>query len=323
MKLALGIDIGGTNTRVGAVDESGSIIAHAAFCTSDYSCGERYADALAAAITSVMVKVEDAQTGETAEWIGIGMGAPNGNYLTGTIEEPPNLKFKGNTPLAEMLKKRLGMSRVVLTNDATAAAIGEKIFGGAKDIGDFIMITLGTGLGSGIFVDNKVVYGHTGSAGEVGHMTVVPGGRVCGYGRRGSLENYCSATGIRRTFFATMADMGIPTLLDHMPINDITSKDIVDAAMQGDQVAKTTIEESGVLLGEALASVALVTSPAAFFLFGGPVKAGNILMDPIRRAFEEHIIPIYKGKTEILESKLPMGDAAILGAAALAISQDA
>ncbi|MCH6258050.1 ROK family protein [Puniceicoccaceae bacterium K14] len=322
MKLAFGIDIGGTNTRVGVVNRDGRILGHSSFNTADFFDGGLYADQLATVIKSLKKEVEESYGADASlEWVGVGSGAPNANYWTGAIEEPPNLNFKGNTPLAAMLRERLGMDRVVLTNDANAAAIGEKIFGGAKEYTDFIMITLGTGLGSGVYVDNKMVYGHTGCAGEVGHMTFDPGGRFCGYGRRGSLENYCSATGIRRTFFAKIAEMGIPTMLDEKPINAVTSKEIVEIAEKGDEVAKATIEETGERLGQALASVALVTSPAAFFLFGGPVQAGDILLDPIRNAFEEHMIPIYKGRTEIIESQLPMGEAAILGAAALVFAE--
>lgn len=322
MKLAIGIDIGGTNTRVGSVDESGNVLDRSSFSTSDYSDSELFADELAKSIFEVIGRTEASRpSSEEIEWIGVGLGVPNGNYRTGTVEAPPNLKFKGNTPLAALLKERLKMERVVLTNDANAAAIGEKIFGGAKEQTDFIMITLGTGLGSGVYVDDSLVYGHTGSAGEVGHMTIIPDGRYCGYGRRGSLENYCSATGIRRTFFEKLAEMGGPTLLDGLALSQIDSKVIVESALKGDKVAQAAIEYTGNLLGQALASVALVTSPAAFFLFGGPVKAGDILLDPIRKAFEDHLIPPFKGRSQIIESQLPMGDAAILGAAALVIAE--
>ncbi len=321
MKLAVGIDIGGTNTRVGSVDQDGNVLERSSFNTADYSDGDLYADALAAAVSDVMRRTESVATSDV-EWLGVGMGAPNGNFRNGSVDNPPNLRFKGVTPLAAMLKSRLGLENVVLTNDANAAAIGEKVFGGAKDISDFIMITLGTGLGSGVFVDGHLVYGQNGCAGEVGHMTIIPDGRFCGYGRQGSLENYCSATGIRRTFFEMLADMGIPTLLDEVPLKEITSKMVVDCAVKGDNVALATVARTGELLGEALASVALVTGPEAFFLFGGPVKAGDLLLDPIRRSFEDHLIPTYKGQIKIIESELPMGDAAILGASALVIGEE-
>lgn len=319
MKLAVGVDIGGTNTCVGSVDREGNVLKRQTFGTADYSDGDLYADALAAAIADVMARTESMlENGDSPEWMGVGLGAPNGNYRTGSVEDPPNLNFKGVTPLAAMLEQRLDVPQVLLTNDANAAAIGEKVFGGAKEYSDFIMITLGTGLGSGVYVDGNLVYGHNGCAGEVGHITIIPGGRYCGFGRRGSLENYCSATGIRRTFFEMLSELGGPTLLDQIALEDVTSKVLVDYAVKGDKVALATVQRTGELLGQALASVALVTSPKAFFLFGGPVKAGDLLLDPIRKAFESHLIPTYRGGVEIVESQLPMGDAAILGAAALA-----
>ncbi len=321
MEFAIGIDIGGTNTRVGSVNTKGEVLELLSFSTSDYSDGELYADVLASTISKVIAQTEAAnKRRKSTKWIGVGLGAPNGNFLNGSIDNPPNLKFKGVTPLVAMLEKRLDLPRIQLTNDANAAAVGEKVFGGAKDYADFIMITLGTGLGSGVFVNDKLVYGKNGSAGEVGHMTIIPGGRYCGYGRRGSLENYCSATGIRRTFFDMMAEMGGPTLLDGLGLQEITAKAVVDFAVQGDKVALAAVERTGELLGQALASVALVTCPAAFFLFGGPVQAGDVLIDPVRRSFEDHLIPTYKGQIEIIPSKLPMGNAAILGAAALVFS---
>ncbi|MDQ8208700.1 ROK family protein [Coraliomargarita sp. SDUM461003] len=314
MKQSIGVDIGGTNTCVGTVSADGTVHQRAQFRTDEYDNGIAYANRLAEAVREVM-------QGDTAiaadGWAGLGIGAPNGNYLSGSIEEPPNLRFKGITPLVDLLKERLDLPNIQLTNDANAAAIGEKIYGAAKDYSDFIMITLGTGLGSGIFVNNQLVYGHDGFAGEMGHISVIPDGRYCGFGRRGSLENYCSATGIRRTYFEMIAQRGGTTSLDHMPLGEITAKDIADAADQGDPIAQATMDFTGRLLGEALASSALITSPAAFFLFGGPVKAGEVLLGPTRRSFEKHLIPPFKNKIKIIESALPMGDAAIIGAAAL------
>ncbi|MBT62137.1 MAG: glucokinase [Puniceicoccaceae bacterium] len=314
MKQSIGVDIGGTNTCVGTVSADGTVHQRAQFRTDEYDNGIAYANRLAEAVREVM-------QGDTAiaadGWAGLGIGAPNGNYLSGSIEEPPNLRFKGITPLVELLKQRLDLPNIQLTNDANAAAIGEKIYGAAKDYSDFIMITLGTGLGSGIFVNNQLVYGHDGFAGEMGHISVIPDGRYCGFGRRGSLENYCSATGIRRTYFEMIAQRGGTTSLDHMPLGEITAKDIADAADQGDPIAQATMDFTGRLLGEALASSALITSPAAFFLFGGPIKAGEVLLGPTRRSFEKHLIPPFKNKIKIIESALPMGDAAIIGAAAL------
>lgn len=317
MKISLGTDIGGTNTCVGSVTPDGNVLYKETFPTSDYSDASAYADRLAEAVRTVISRTESQRPEVQFEWLGLGIGAPNGNHRTGSIEQPPNLNFKGNTPLVELMKARLDLPSIDLTNDANAAAIGEKIFGAAKDYSDFIMITLGTGLGSGVFVNNQLVYGHDGFAGEVGHISVIPDGRYCGFGRRGSLENYCSATGIRRTFFEMLAQLGGATALDHLKIGEINSKDVADAAEAGDSVAQATMDFTGRLLGEALASIALVTSPAAFFLFGGPVKAGPILLDPVRKSFEHHLIPTYKNKIKIIKSTLPMGDAAILGAAAL------
>jgi glucokinase len=203
------------------------------FTTSDYSDGTAYADRLAEAVRAVISQTESQQPGVQFEWLGIGIGAPNGNHRSGCIEQPPNLNFKGNTPLVELMKARLNLPAIDLTNDANAAAIGEKTFGAAKDYSDFIMITLGIGLGSGVLVNNQLVYDHDGFAGEVGHISVIPDRRYCGFGRRGSLENYCSATGIRRTFFAMLAQLGGPTALDHLHIGKLNSKDVADAAEKG------------------------------------------------------------------------------------------
>lgn len=318
MKLSIGVDIGGTNTCIGVVSPDGVVLQRAQFSTSEYDKGCAFADRLAEAVREVMTGYE-ASAGKCS-WAGLGIGAPNGNYLSGSIEEPPNLRFKGITPLVALLEERLDLAKIALTNDANAAAIGEKIYGAAKDYSDFIMITLGTGLGSGIFVNNQLVYGHDGFAGELGHISVIPDGRYCGFGRRGSLENYCSATGIRRTYFEMIAQLGRPTSLDDKPLGAITAKDIADAADAGDATAREAMDFTGRLLGEALASTALITSPAAFFLFGGPVQAGNVLLEPTRRSFEKHLIPPFKNKIKIIESALPLGDAAIIGAAALVLA---
>lgn len=320
MQLTIGIDIGGTNTRIGIVSSEGKVLGLSKLNTTDFNDGARYADAIANAIQKLVADFEAEHTPDTCEWRGIGIGAPNGNIHTGCIESPPNLKFKGDTPIVQLLQDRLpSIGAIKLTNDANAAAVGEKIFGGAKEFSDFIMITLGTGLGSGIFVNNQLVYGANGMAGELGHVTAVPQGRYCGYSRRGSLENYCSATGIRRTFFEMMSQYGIPTLLDDKKLSEINSKDISDAAYAGDKTAIETMKFTGKMLGEALASFALFSAPEAFFLFGGPVQAGSILMDPLRRSFKSHLIPQYRDDIQIIESELPMGDAAILGAAALIV----
>lgn len=315
MKLSIGVDIGGTNICLGVVAPDGSVLTRSQFRTDAFDDGTVFVDDLSKRITELMANHE-AKHGATV-WQGVGIGAPNGNYRSGSIEEPPNLRFKGVTPIVSLLKERLHLSAIKLTNDANAAAIGEKIYGAARNYSDFIMITLGTGLGSGIFVNNQLVYGHDGFAGELGHISVIPDGRYCGFGRRGSLENYCSATGIRRTYFEMIAQRGGGTSLDHKPLGEITAKDIADAADAGDEIAMATMDFTGRILGEALASTALVTSPAAFFLFGGPVKAGDVLLEPTRRSFERHLSPPFKNKIKIVESALPMGDAAVMGAAAL------
>ena len=314
MKLTIGTDIGGTNTCTGVVDPEGNVLNKAAFKTADYDTAEAYADALAESARGLMAEFE----GQDVEWMGMGIGAPNGNQLTGSIEHAPNLKLKGVVPLAEMLQSRLQLPTVRLTNDANAAAVGEKLYGAAKDYENFIMVTLGTGLGSGIYVNGQLVCGDSGFAGELGHISVIPEGRYCGFGRRGSLENYCSATGIRRTFFEMIAQRGAPTTLDHLPVGEITSKHVADAAEAGDPTCEATMHFTGRLLGEALASTALITAPAAFFLFGGPVQEGNLLVETTRKCFEDHLIPTYKGRIKIIVSALAAGDAAILGAAALA-----
>jgi len=312
MKLSIGTDIGGTNTCTGVVDEDGRVLHSSKFTTADYPDAPSFADALADSVKELISGFR----GEDVEWLGLGIGAPNGNQQTGAIEHAPNLRMEGIVPLVELMQSRLNMP-VRLTNDANAAAVGEKLFGAARDLSDFIQITLGTGLGSGVFVDGKLVGGDSGLAGEIGHISVVPDGRYCGFGRRGSLENYCSATGIRRTYFEMLAQRGGPTALDHLPIGAISSKHVGDAAAEGDPICEAAMHFTGRLLGEALASVSLVTAPSAFILFGGPVQSGSVLVDTTRQYFEEHLIPTYKGKIKILVSGLKAGDAAILGAAAL------
>ncbi|CAA6679318.1 MULTISPECIES: ROK family protein [unclassified Lentimonas] len=320
MKFTIGTDIGGTNTTTGIVDPSGKIIRSHSFRTDDYDDSQQYAAQLAESVTSLIQQTEAELGGADVEWLGMGIGAPNGNSLRNSIDHAPNLRFKGEILLADMLNQHLKLPTIRLANDANAAAIGEKIYGGAADYDHFIMITLGTGLGSGIYVDGKLVDGQHGMAGEVGHMSVIPNGRYCNYHRRGSLENYCSAMGIRRTFFEMLAETGQASKLNHLPIDDIDSKLIAKCASEGDAICKDTMEFTGRLLGEALASVALVTNPAAIFLFGGPVQAGDILLSPTRRSFEKHIIPTYQNKIKILTSELPLGEAALLGAAALVLT---
>lgn len=308
----VGIDIGGTNTVFGIVDEQGHILSHDGIKTKDYPDINVYADTVAGHLRSL---IEAAGGIELIN--GIGVGAPNANYYTGQIEQAPNLPWKGTVPLARMLRERLPLP-VTLTNDANAAALGEMTYGVAHGMKDFIMITLGTGVGSGIVINGRLVYGHDGFAGELGHVIVRRGGRLCGCGRRGCLETYCSATGIVRTVHEMLSSTDTPSLLRDIPLDKVTSKDIYDAAEQGDKLALEIFRFTGTVLGEAFADFIAFSSPEAIVLFGGLAKAGEYIMAPIREAMDANVMSIYKGKTRLLTSALKDSDAAVLGASALA-----
>ncbi|MBM6671967.1 ROK family protein [Phocaeicola coprophilus] len=308
----VGIDIGGTNTVFGIVDEQGHILSHDGIKTKDYPDINVYADTVAGHLRSL---IEAAGGIELIN--GIGVGAPNANYYTGQIEQAPNLPWKGTVPLARMLRERLTLP-VTLTNDANAAALGEMTYGVARGMKDFIMITLGTGVGSGIVINGRLVYGHDGFAGELGHVIVRRGGRLCGCGRRGCLETYCSATGIVRTVHEMLSSTDTPSLLRDIPLDKVTSKDIYDAAEQGDKLALEIFRFTGTVLGEAFADFIAFSSPEAIVLFGGLAKAGEYIMAPIREAMDANVMSIYKGKTRLLTSALKDSDAAVLGASALA-----
>lgn len=308
----VGIDIGGTNTVFGIVDEQGHILSHDGIKTKDYPDINVYADTVAGYLRSL---IEAAGGIELIN--GIGVGAPNANYYTGQIEQAPNLPWKGTIPLARMLRERLTLP-VTLTNDANAAALGEMTYGVARGMKDFIMITLGTGVGSGIVINGRLVYGHDGFAGELGHVIVRRGGRLCGCGRRGCLETYCSATGIVRTVHEMLSSTDTPSLLRDIPLDKVTSKDIYDAAEQGDKLALEIFRFTGTVLGEAFADFIAFSSPEAIVLFGGLAKAGEYIMAPIREAMDANVMSIYKGKTRLLTSALKDSDAAVLGASALA-----
>ena len=308
----VGIDIGGTNTVFGIVDEQGHILSHDGIKTKDYPDINVYADTVAGHLRSL---IEAAGGIELIN--GIGVGAPNANYYTGQIEQAPNLPWKGTVPLARMLRERLPLP-VTLTNDANAAALGEMTYGVAHGMKDFIMITLGTGVGSGIVINGRLVYGHDGFAGELGHVIVRRGGRLCGCGRRGCLETYCSATGIVRTVHEMLSSTDTPSLLRDIPLDKVTSKDIYDAAEQGDKLALEFFRFTGTVLGEAFADFIAFSSPEAIVLFGGLAKAGAYIMAPIREAMDANVMSIYKGKTRLLTSALKDSDAAVLGASALA-----
>lgn len=309
----IGIDVGGTNTVVGIVDKRGQILKSGSIKTAKHSQVEDYLDEL----TNL---IEDLITGTTTkdQIKGIGAGTPNGNYFTGSIEFAPNLPWKGVIPFAQLLEDRVGIP-VALTNDANAAAIGEMTYGAARGMKDFIVITLGTGVGSGIVVNGQLVYGHDGFAGELGHVIMRRhNGRLCGCGRTGCLEAYSSATGLARTareYLELKPD--IQTRLRNIPADDITSKDVFDAAMAGDEMAKDIFKFTGEMLGEAFADFVAFSSPEAIILFGGLSKAGNLIMDPIRESMERNMLPIFRNKVKLMFSDLKESDAAVLGASAL------
>ena len=308
----VGIDIGGTNTVFGVVDARGAIIDSGSIKTAKHDKVEDYVNELYGQLFALLEKNDVVD-----KIAGIGVGAPNGNYFNGTIEFAPNLPWRGVLPLAQMLTDRFGIP-VALTNDANAAAIGEMTYGAARGLKDFIMITLGTGVGSGIVVNGQLVYGHDGFAGELGHVIVKPGnGRLCGCGRSGCLEAYTSATGVARTAREFLEMRKDNSLLRQIPIQDITSKDVYDAAMAGDQLAKDIFDYTGDILGEAFANFTAFSSPEAIILFGGLAKAGDLIMKPIQESMERNMLNIYKNKVKLLFSELKESDAAVLGASAL------
>jgi glucokinase len=310
--VTVGVDIGGTNTKIGVVDASGKILAHSRMSTTDYPKIASFVAALESEIRSLLEK-----TG-SLELAAIGIGAPNGNYLKGTIEHAPNLAWKGIVPLCDMLGKCFPVP-VVLTNDANAAALGEMIYGAAKGLKNFIILTLGTGLGSGIVINGELVYGKTGFAGEMGHLTMEPFGRECGCGREGCLETYVSATGIVKTVYELMAERRDPSPLRKIPFDEMTSRIIADAADDGDQIALAAFEQTAEVLATAICNTAAFCSPEAIFLFGGLAQSGDLLLDPLKRFVDENIMGYYRRTFKILPSGLSEADAAILGASALAV----
>lgn len=307
---AIGIDIGGTNTDIGLVNPQGEVVARKNLPTGQYSDANQYADDLANTIKALIDE-------QKVEVKGIGIGAPNGNFYTGCIENAPNLNMKGNIYLAKMMEERLHIPAVI-TNDANAAAYGEMVYGGAKGMKHFIMFTLGTGVGSGIIVDGKLLYGHDGFAGELGHTIIFPNGRPCKCGRQGCLEQYTSAGGIRKTCLEMMEqDPYYDGILSKIPAEELDSKAIGDAANQGDILALRVFEFTGGILGLAMANAVAFSSPEAIFLMGGPVKAGEVLLEPVRKSFNLNVLSNYKDKVKIMVSQLKQNDVAILGAAAL------
>lgn len=308
----IGIDMGGTNTVFGIVDARGNVIASDSIKTAKHADINDYIDELHTELNRI-IKANDAE----GKINGIGIGAPNANYFTGVIEDGVNLPWPTPIPLADLVSQKFGIP-CLITNDANAAAIGEMTYGAARGLKDFIMITLGTGVGSGIVINGQMVYGHDGFAGELGHVIVKRNnGRICGCGRTGCLEAYCSATGVARTAREFLEIRNDESLLRNLDINSITSKDVYDCAAAGDQLAKDIFEYTGTILGEALADFVTFSSPEAFVLFGGLTKSGDYIMKPIKEAFDKNILSIYKGKVKILLSELKESDAAVLGASAL------
>ena len=306
--LKLGIDIGGTNTAFGVVDEDGNVIQQATISTRGYRTPFDFVDALTKQIQNEF----DQNIIENI--VSIGVGAPNGNYYTGNIEFAPNLEWQGVIPLAKILEDKF-QKKVRLTNDANAAAMGEMMYGSAKGMKDFIMVTLGTGVGSGFVSNGKLIYGHDGFAGELGHVISIRDGRKCGCGRMGCLETYTSATGIVRTAIEFMAKKNTTTLLNKY--QNLDSKNIYEAAVVGDKLALEIFEFTGKILGQTLADAAAITSPEAIILFGGLSKAGDYIFNPTKKYFEENILIIYKNKIKIIPSLLNENDAALIGAASL------
>jgi len=311
----IGLDLGGTNSVFGIVDSRGEIKATTAIKTQGYDKVDDYVDACVAALQPIIEEV-----GGLDKIKAMGIGAPNGNYYNGTIEFAPNLAWAhdGVVPLAKMFSERLNDLPVALTNDANAAAVGEMIYGVARGMKNFIVLTLGTGVGSGIVINGQLVYGHDGFAGELGHVIMRrENGRSCGCGRTGCLEAYCSATGVARTAREFLANSDEPSLLRDMKAEDITSLDVSIAAGKGDKLALRVYKFTGDMLGEACADFAAFSSPEAFIFFGGLTKAGDLIMKPIQESYEAHALKIFKGKPKFLISGLDGSSAAVLGASAV------
>ena len=309
----IGMDMGGTNTVFGVVDARGNVVSKSAIKTGNHTDVNLYIQDL----YTELIKLIDA-AGGVDKFKGIGVGAPNGNYYTGNIEFAPNLPWKGVVPFAQLMSDKFGIP-TALTNDANAAALGEMTYGVARGMKHFIMITLGTGVGSGIIIDGKLVYGHDGFAGELGHVTAIRNnGRLCGCGKSGCLETYASATGVARSAREILETSSKVSLLRNIAVESITSKDVFDAAMQGDEVAKEIFNYTGKILGECLADFVAFSAPEAIVLFGGLTKAGDLILNPIVENMEKNLLPIWRGKVKVLFSELKEADAAILGASSLA-----
>ncbi|MDR0558579.1 MAG: ROK family protein [Prevotellaceae bacterium] len=311
-KVVAGIDIGGTNTRIGLVNSKGKVLVDSNIATDKYQDVNGYISTIYNSI-EILAKNPDLPA---VELIGIGIGAPNANYHTGKIEKAVNLPWQ-DVPLAETLGKYYPGMDIKVTNDANAVAIAEMVYGNAKNLRDFVVITLGTGLGSGIVSNGELIYGHDGLAGEVGHITAVPEGRHCNCGRCGCLETYVSATGIKRTVFELLATSTGDSQLRNASFNSLTSKDIHEAALNGDPVALDAFKITGEILGRALADVVAFTSPSAIFIFGGLAEAKDMISKPAKENMEKYLINCFKNKVEILPSALGNKDAGVIGGASL------
>ncbi len=315
--LAIGIDIGGTGTKFGIVDRTGNILFSGDTSTKAHANIDSFIEELYKEVNPLIERA-----GGTGRIKGMGVGAPNGNYYTGTVEHAPNLPWKGIIPMAKMIEDKFQLP-VTLTNDANAAAIGEMMYGAAKGMKDFIMITLGTGVGSGIVANGKLIYGHDGFAGELGHNIIIPNGRYHeGTGKYGSLESYASATGVRLTTIELLKSSSQHSLLRAVPENELDSKKVYEAATKGDLLAKEIFDFTGKILGMGLANFVMFSSPEAIILFGGLTKAGDLILTPAREAMENNLIKIFQNKVKILISHLSESDAAILGASALVWDHD-
>ena len=311
---AIGLDLGGTNSVFGIVDNEGNIIETASMKTGGYTEAKDYFNAAFDTLTPIIEKVGGLDKIER-----MGIGAPNGNYLNGCIEMAPNLPWAHETsvPLAKMFSERLGGMPVHITNDANAAALGEMTYGVARGMKNFIVLTLGTGVGSGIVINGQMVYGCDGVAGELGHVIMRRDGRQCGCGRRGCLEAYCSATGVARTAREWLTATDRPSLLREIPMDKITSLDVCIAAGKGDAMANEIFQFTGEMLGEACANFATFSSPEAFIFFGGMTKAGDLIMKPIEETYRAKVMPVFRDKPQFLVSSLDGAGAAVLGAAAI------
>jgi glucokinase len=307
-----GVDIGGTGTKFGIVDNLGNVLSSATMSTRGHADIHAYIDEL---YDKLMILIDN--VGGVGRIKGIGVGAPNGNVYTGTIEYAPNLPWKGIIPLAKLIQDKFKLP-VKLTNDANAAAVGEMTYGAAKGMKDFILIALGTGVGSGIVANGELIYGHDGMAGELGHTIIIPDGRVHpGTGKKGSLESYASATGVAKSAVEILNNTDRPSILRSIAIENIDSKAVFEAATAGDEVAKEVFEYTGRILGISLANFVMFSSPEAIILFGGLTKAGDLILKPTREHMEANLIEVFQNKIKILVSHLKESDAAILGASAL------